>query len=208
MLTVTKTSSSKEVESNPNKNHIRLNCDWEIEKIVAYFKKPYSNKQSFKSFLGKHAELLFINYVRELLEQGNAVTVVLEMGRCAFEGPRLLEKCGANVHLVPVSKLDLVSNRKRVKTDKLDAKFLSKLDLSETAKVWIPKRSQWDKRKLLEIREHKLNEVNRVIGHLRSFIALCPLRPEYINKKLSTKQWREKISHWQREFPDLYSDVM
>ena len=208
MLAENKTSSFVKVESSQSKKSIRFNCDWEIEKVIAHYQKTNSNKHSYKSFLGEFAELKFIHYVTSLVNEGFEVTVVLEMGRCGFEGPRLMEKAGVNVHLVPVSKLDIPTNRKRVKTDKLDAKFLAKLDLNDTPKVWIPKRSQWDKRKLLEIRENKQGEVNRVNSRLRSFVAYCPLRPEYINKKEDARKWREKMTQLQREYPELYSDVI
>ena len=145
----------KEVEPDNHKNFIRLNCDWEIEKVVVHFINPQSKKNSYLTFTGNYAELKFFKYVEELLKT-NPVLVVLEMGRCGFEGPRLLEKLGAEVHLIPISRLQLITNKKRVKTDKLDAKFLSTLSLKETPKAWIPKRGQWSRRKLLECREHKL----------------------------------------------------
>jgi transposase len=207
MLTVTKTSSTKEVESNNPKKVIRLNCDWEIEKIVVHFIKSDSGNNSYRTFTGDYAELLFFRYVEELLESAS-VLVVIEMGRCGFEGPRLLEKLGAEVHLVPISRLQMISNKKRVKTDKLDAKFLSTLILKETPKVWIPERGQWSRRKLLECREHKLKEVNRANGRLRSFIALTPLRPEHINKKIKAKSWREKMTIWHRDCPDIFDEIL
>ena len=52
MLEITKQQSVEEVESNNQKKVIRLNCDWEIEKVVVHFINPQSKKNSYLTFTG------------------------------------------------------------------------------------------------------------------------------------------------------------
>ena len=206
MLENNKSSSPVAVDTN-SKNSIRLNCDWEVEKLVVYEEQAHK-KSKFNIFTGDHAQLEFIAYVDTLLKNDNKVTVVLEMGRCGFEAPRLLEELGAEVYIIPVSKIETLISSKVRKTDKLDAKFLSTLDLKTAPRVWIPSREQWEKRKVLECRENKLKVVNRINARLSSFMVLTPLLPECLKKKTKASVWREKITLWREEHNIVFTEYI
>ena len=43
---------------------------------------------------------------------------------------------------------------------------------------------------------------------MRSFIALSPLRPEHINKKIKGQSWRDKMTIWHRDCPELFDEIL
>ena len=136
------------------------------------------------------------------------MTVVLEIGRCGFESSRLIQSLGADVHIVPMNKLTISSKSKRAKSDRLDAEFLSRLNLEETPRVWIPSSKQSSRRKLLECRENKQKEINRINLRLQSFIAYAPFRLSSLDKKMPFPQWRETLNTWKQQVPDLFDLVL
>ena len=206
MLENTKTSSSLIVETKL-KSSIRLNCDWEVEKLVVYEERN-EKKGKYQTFTGSHAQFKFITYVEGLIKEEHEVTVVLEIGRCAFEAPRILQTLGADVHLIAVSKIEALIRSKSRKTDRLDAKFLSTLNLETAPRVWIPSRVQWEKRKLMECRDNKIKVINQINARLRSFMVLTPLLPELINKKKKASVWRDKLTYWREEFSLAFTDYI
>ena len=87
----------------------------------------------------KRKEDRFYDLLREYLGQGYAVDVFYEAGRYGFAPARIMLQLGAKVHILPINKLKVIMCGKVIKTDKLDAKFLSGLDPEELAPGSRPK---------------------------------------------------------------------
>ena len=208
MSCLQKASFQNLVESNKEESLVRLNCDWEVSKIVVCQQIIGYSRKSFLQFTGHDSEIQLYNYVKELISEGSKVTIVLEIGRCGFESSRLIQSLGADVHIVPMNKLAISNKSKRAKSDRLDAEFLSRLDLEETPRVWIPSSKQSSRRKLLECRENKQKEINRINLRLQSFIAYAPFRLSSLDKKMPSSQWRETFNTWKQQVPDLFDLVI
>ena len=95
----------------------------------------------------KRKEDRFYDLLREYLGQGYAVDVFYEAGRYGFAPARIMLQLGAKVHILPINKLKVIMCGKVIKTDKLDAKFLSGLDPEAgLPEVYIPTVEQESRR--------------------------------------------------------------
>ena len=104
--------------------------DWEAGKMSYYGLKDKDNQSK---------EERAFELVSKLLQSGKRVDVFYEAGRYGYWPARKLISLGANVHILPINKLQVIMSGKTIKTDKLDAKFLAGLHPSDhIPTVYIP----------------------------------------------------------------------
>ena len=70
MSCLQKASFQNLVESNKEESHVRLNCDWEVSKIVVCQQIIGYSRKSFLQFTGYDSEIQLYNYVKELINEG------------------------------------------------------------------------------------------------------------------------------------------
>lgn len=108
--------------------------------------------------------------LRHLLASGLKVHVIYEAGRYGFAPARSVIGLGASVTVLPVSKLEVVSYGKRVKTDRRDSRFLANLrPWDGLPSVYIPtleeesRRCGERERRRLQVCVHRLNSQMQAI---------------------------------------------
>lgn len=160
-----------------------------------------TNKDSYyglKDRDGKRKEDRFYDLIRLYREQGYAVDVFYEAGRYGFSPARILMSLGAKVHILPINKLKVIMCGKVIKTDKLDAKFLSSLDPdSGLPEVYIPTIEQESRRDAERELVRLSTAINRANAQILALIARTPLEHPQIHR--TSKNWIEQLEIWSKE---------
>ena len=156
----------------------------------------------FRSFRRKGKEQAFYKWVKGLRHRhpDTVFHVVYEAGRNGYTPARELRRQGVYVHLIPVNKLKVVEYGKKVKTDRIDAEFLSALDVlsSDLPRVHIPEISlECDKGLLREY--HRIEKDIRTKNHqILSLIERWPVSETAPNKHLHHDVWRDCVAEWRK----------
>ena len=147
---------------------------------------------------GKRKEDRFYDLIREYVEQGYAVDVFYEAGRYGFSPARILMSLGAKVHILPINKLKVIMCGKVIKTDKLDAKFLSSLDPdSGLPEVYVPTVEE-ESRRDAERELVRLSVcINRTNAQLLALIERTPLKYPRIHR--TSGNWKKQLLEWSKD---------
>ena len=160
-----------------------------------------TNKDSYyglKDRDGKRKEDRFYDLIREYLEQGYAVDVFYEAGRYGFSPARILMSLGAKVHILPINKLKVIMCGKVIKTDKLDAKFLSSLDPdSGLPEVYIPTIEQESRRDAERELVRLSTAINRANAQILALIARTSLKHPQIHR--TSENWKKQVEEWSKD---------
>ena len=115
---------------------------------------------------GKRKEERLYDLIGEHIRQGNKVEVFYEAGRYGFSPARIMMSLGAKVHILPINKLKVIMCGKVIKTDKLDAKFLSGLNPDAgLPEVYIPTIEEESRRDAERELVRLSTAINRVNAH-------------------------------------------
>ena len=160
-----------------------------------------TNKDSYyglKDRDGKRKEDRFYDLIREYVEQGYAVDVFYEAGRYGFSPARILMSLGAKVHILPINKLKVIMCGKVIKTDKLDAKFLSSLDPdSGLPEVYVPTVEE-ESRRDAERELVRLSVcINRTNAQILALIERTPLKYPRIHR--TSGNWKKQLLEWSKD---------
>ena len=160
-----------------------------------------TNKDSYyglKDRDGKRKEDRFYDLIRLYREQGYAVDVFYEAGRYGFSPARILMSLGAKVHILPINKLKVIMCGKVIKTDKLDAKFLSSLDPdSGLPEVYIPTIEQESRRDAERELVRLSTAINRANAQILALIARTPLEHPQIHR--TSENWKKQVEEWSKD---------
>lgn len=160
--------------------------DWEAGKMSYYALKD-------KAEQGKEERVF--DLVSNLCKSGKRVDVYYEAGRYGFWPARKLIDLGANVHVIPINKLQVIISGKPVKTDKLDAKFLAGLHPSDkVATVYIPTVVEEGRRDAEREFERIKESIARVNAQMIALIERTPL-PGFQSHHTSI-EWQKAIVEW------------
>ncbi|MCF7889044.1 MAG: hypothetical protein K9L78_02895 [Victivallales bacterium] len=113
-----------------------------------------TGRYSYKHFKGDDKDNCCYQTVSEYIRSNYKVHVFYEAGRNGFTPARIIKKLGAAVTILPVGKLVVLSSGKRVKTDRIDSRFLSELHPEDKVpSVYIPTIEEESKSSLLREQE-------------------------------------------------------
>jgi len=163
-----------------------------------------SGKKTNKRFKGSTCGLRATTWMKEkFVDAGRQVHAVYEAGRNGFWPARHFREQGITPHIIPINRLEIVYMGKRVKTDRLDGEFLSKLDpvvYRRLPQVYIPSSTEEDFRSLLREHEDHRKDCHRANQHILSIIARhkisCRLDDE---KHRSADTWRQLLKDWEKD---------
>lgn len=146
----------------------------------------------------KRKEDRFYDLLREYLGQGYAVDVFYEAGRYGFAPARIMLQLGAKVHILPINKLKVIMCGKVIKTDKLDAKFLSGLDPEAgLPEVYIPTVEQESRRDAERELVRLSTAINRANAQILALIARTPLEHPQIHR--TSENWKRQVAEWSKD---------
>lgn len=146
----------------------------------------------------KRKEDRFYDLLREYLGQGYAVDVFYEAGRYGFAPARIMLQLGAKVHILPINKLKVIMCGKVIKTDKLDAKFLSGLDPEAgLPEVYIPTVEQESRRDAERELVRLSTAINRANAQILALIARTPLEHPQIHR--TSGNWKRQVAEWSKD---------
>ena len=146
----------------------------------------------------KRKEDRFYDLLREYLGQGYAVDVFYEAGRYGFAPARIMLQLGAKVHILPINKLKVIMCGKVIKTDKLDAKFLSRLDPEAgLPEVYIPTVEQESRRDAERELVRLSTAINRANAQILALIARTPLEHPQIHR--TSENWKRQVAEWSKD---------
>lgn len=146
----------------------------------------------------KRKEDRFYDLLREYVGQGYAVDVFYEAGRYGFAPARIMLQLGAKVHILPINKLKVIMCGKVIKTDKLDAKFLSGLDPEAgLPEVYIPTVEQESRRDAERELVRLSTAINRANAQILALIARTPLEHPQIHRM--SENWKRQVAEWSKD---------
>jgi len=146
---------------------------------------------------GKRKEEQLYDLIRERLQQGRKVDVFYEAGRYGYAPARIMMSLGATVHILPINKLKVIMCGKVIKTDKLDAKFLSGLAPDAgLPEVYIPTIEQESRRDAERELVRLSVAINRVNAQLLALIERTPLPHPSIHR--TSENWKRQIMEWSK----------
>ena len=146
----------------------------------------------------KRKEDRYYDLLREYLGQGYAVDVFYEAGRYGFAPARIMLQLGAKVHILPINKLKVIMCGKVIKTDKLDAKFLSGLDPEAgLPEVYIPTVEQESRRDAERELVRLSTAINRANAQILALIARTPLEHPQIHR--TSENWKRQVAEWSKD---------
>lgn len=172
--------------------------DWETGKTSYY---------ALKDKIGKSKEEQIFELVAKRISIGKKVSVFYEAGRYGFWPARRLRELGSEVHILPINKLKVIMCGKTIKTDKLDAKFLSGLHPSDQVpEVYIPTLEEEGRRDAERELDRIKNSINRVNAQIIALVDRTPLPTP--NFHLTNEEWRAAVAEWSKtpewnECPEL-----
>lgn len=152
----------------------------------------------------KRKEDRFYDLLREYLGQGYAVDVFYEAGRYGFAPARIMLQLGAKVHILPINKLKVIMCGKVIKTDKLDAKFLSGLDPEAgLPEVYIPTVEQESRRDA----ERELVRLSKEADSWDQLIQLQEKKDEMNSKKPDNRDKTHETVRKLKQFKSIGPDI-
>ncbi|MFZ2654160.1 MAG: IS110 family transposase [Victivallales bacterium] len=154
-----------------------------------------TGKSSYHKCEGKTKDEEAYRKIGELVKGGNRVVVYYEAGRNGFTPAREIRKRGAEAGVIAVSRLEILDNGKKVKTDRVDAKFLAGLHPSDNLPlVWIPSEEEEQRRMAVREAERIGEDIrrnnNRIISLLERWM------PGVEKKHKSSAEWDLRIKEW------------
>ena len=162
--------------------------DWEAGKMSYY---------GLKDKVDQSKEDRVFELVTNLLHSGKRVDVFYEAGRYGYWPARKLIALGANVHILPVNKLQVIMSGKTIKTDKLDAKFLAGLHPSDhVPTVYIPTLEEEGRRDAEREWDRIKKSIDRVNAQMISLIERTPL-PGFRSHRTAC-EWQKAIRKWSK----------
>ena len=178
-------------------NYVQVGLDIHQNIWVACFHNVNQGKHSIISYKIPLQTELFYHEIEDLVKTGFEVTVVYEAGRYGFTPARRIELLGANCHIVPVNKLEIQQSGKKRKTDRIDARLLSDIDLRKLPKVWVPSIEEESDRMMmrerLRLRKSIGRKNNQIISLLQQF--QCGVS----NTHYCSANWQRKVISWEKE---------
>ena len=146
---------------------------------------------------GKRKEERLYDLIGEHIRQGCKVEVFYEAGRYGFSPARIMMSLGAKVHILPINKLKVIMCGKVIKTDKLDAKFLSGLEPEAgLPEVYIPTIEEESRRDAERELVRLSTAINRVNAQLLALAERTALPHPAIHR--TSEHWREQILEWSK----------
>ena len=147
---------------------------------------------------GKRKEDRLYNLVQEYVQRGYAVDVFYEAGRYGFSPARIMMSLGARVHILPINKLKVIVSGKTIKTDRLDAKFLSGLDPEAgLPEVYVPTVEQESRRDAERELVRLSTAINRSNAQILALIERTPLPHPNIHR--TSANWRKQVIEWSKD---------
>lgn len=151
-----------------------------------------TGKYSYHKFEGVTKDEETYRKIAELLREGNRVVVYYEAGRNGFTPARRIRGCGAEPGVIAVSRLEILDNGKKVKTDRIDARFLAGLHPSDNLPlVWIPSEEEEQRRMAVRETERISEDIrrnnNRIISLLERWL------PGVEKTHHSSVEWKKRI---------------
>ena len=147
---------------------------------------------------GKRKEDRLYELVQEHIEQGDSVDVFYEAGRYGFSPARIMMSLGARVHILPINKLKVIVSGKTIKTDRLDAKFLSGLDPEAgLPEVYVPTVEQESRRDAERELVRLSTAINRSNAQILALIERTPLPHPNIHR--TSANWRKQVIEWSKD---------
>ena len=152
--------------------------------------KPLSYR-AYRDHGGLRKEEIFYRELKKHIDLGRKAHVYYEAGRYGFSPARIMMGIGADVTIVPVSKLEIYSCGKRVKTDRLDSRILANLKqyCAKVPSVYIPTLEEEEKRSSERERERLNAEIKRLNSQMISIVERTELPTPCSHK--TSKGWRE-----------------
>lgn len=146
---------------------------------------------------GKRKEEQLYDLIREHVQQGCKVDVFYEAGRYGYSPARIMMTLGAQVHILPINKLKVIMCGKVIKTDKLDAKFLSGLEPDAgLPEVYIPTIEQESRRDAERELVRLSVAINRANAQLLALIERTPLPHPTIYR--TSANWKQQMIEWNK----------
>lgn len=162
--------------------------DWEAGKMSYY---------GLKDKVDQSKEDRVFDLVSNLRKSGKRIDVFYEAGRYGYWPARKLIALGANVHILPVNKLQVIMSGKAIKTDKLDAKFLAGLHPSDhVPTVYIPTLEEEGRRDAEREWDRIKKSIDRVNAQMISLIERTPL-PGFRSHRTAC-EWQKAIRKWSK----------
>lgn len=135
--------------------------------------------------------------VSELIAGGYKVHVYYEAGRYGFAPARILQNLGAEVTILPVNKLEIIVCGKKVKTDRIDSKFLAGLHPEDDIpSVYIPTVKEEGCRSAERETKRLKQSINRLNAQLIAIIEKSEI-PTPAGHQLSS-EWKNDVVKWNR----------
>jgi len=161
--------------------------------MAAHFYRTGKVKQY--TFKGRTCADDCVAAIKAIADAGHAVHVTYEVGRDGFlPARRLREECGAQVTVLPVNRLEVVCQGKKVKTDRIDAVFLAGLDARAMPKlpaVWTPPEETEARRRALRERQRLTTNIGRLNNQLISILKRWPVAS--IDNHQAAAKWEELL---------------
>lgn len=154
-----------------------------------------TGKYSYHKYEGTTKDKELYRKIDELVKEGNKVQVYYEAGRNGFTPAREIKKTGAMPGVIAVSRLEILQNGKTVKTDRIDAKFLSGLHPSDNLPlVWVPSEAEEQRRMAVRETERICGDIernnNRMISLLERWL------PGVEKKHHASAEWKKRIKEY------------
>ena len=177
--------------------------DWEAGKMSYY---------GLRDKVDQSKEDRVFDLVSNLRKNGKRIDVFYEAGRYGYWPARKLIGLGANVHILPVNKLQVIMSGKTIKTDKLvnklqvimsgktiktdklDAKFLAGLHPSDhVPTVYIPTLEEEGRRDA----EREWNRIKESIGRVNAHLIERTPLPGFKSHQTAS-EWRKAFAKWSK----------
>lgn len=157
-------------------------------------KQPYYKYRDDEK--GPKEEKLY-RKISDLVRSGYRVHAFYEAGRYGFSPARVITALGGEVTILPVNKLEIVVCGKKVKTDKVDSKFLAGLHpADDIPRVYVPTVDEEAKRGA----ERELRRLEKCIRRLNAqLIAIIEKSELWTPEKyMDSSSWKKIIVRWRK----------
>lgn len=165
--------------------------------VVGVFDRE-TGKYRSKSFRGETRDFECYEYIGDLMRKnpGKTFHVCYEAGRSGFTPARVFKEMNSQVTVLPVNKLELIKSGKKVKTDKIDAKFLTGLDpmFMRLPSVWVPSPEQEALRHLQREIKRLKEDIQRNNNRIISILERWPVEKIGVHK--TALEWKRIFNEW------------
>jgi transposase len=147
---------------------------------------------------GRLKEEALYRKITEYVAAGKKVHCFYEAGRYGFTPARKMTGLGAEVTVLPVSKLEILSNGKKIKTDRTDSRFLAGLHpLDPLPRVYVPDKDEESRRSA----ESERKRLGVAIGRLNNQLLAIFKRSEIRGpaKHLTAAAWTEELTSLKKQ---------